>query len=207
MSPNDADEVKQACSALTRRPLPEQNGPKPADRLFFAIFPDASVAVRIGELAQYLRREHGLTGKPLRTERFHITLFHLGDYPGLPQGIVTAAVEAAATVALPAFEVKLDRALSFSTRERNRPFVLGGNDGVAALTAFRRALAAALDKAGLGDCAEPQYRPHVTLLYDDALVTEQPVEAVAWTVREFVLVHSLLGRAVYIPLARWLLSV
>jgi 2'-5' RNA ligase len=29
---------------------------------------------------------------------------------------------------------------------------------------------------------------------------------IAWRVREFVLVHSLLGRTVHLPLARWPLS-
>jgi 2'-5' RNA ligase len=75
------------------------------------------------------------------------------------------------------------------------------------LTAFQRTLGAALGRVGLGGReTKLQFTPHVTLLYDDALVAERPCDAVAWRVREFVLVHSLLGRTVHLPLARWPLS-
>jgi len=50
------------------------------------------------------------------------------------------------------------------------------------------------------------YTPHVTLLYDSQRVVQQAVETVAWTVREFVLVHSLLGQTRHIALMRWSLS-
>jgi 2'-5' RNA ligase len=181
--------------------------PKPTDRLFFAIFPDAAAAGRIAQLAHHLRGRHGLKGRPLETGRLHITLHHLGDYPELRQDIVAAAIKAAATVVAAPFEVALDRVLSFSTRQGNRPFVLRGSDGVVALTAFQRDLCAALDRVGLGGGrARAQYTPHVTLLYDDVLVAERPVETLAWTVHEFVLVHSLLGQTVHVPLGQWPLS-
>ena len=41
------------------------------------------------------------------------------------------------------------------------------------------------------------------MLYDDRLVAWQAVEPVRWTVREFVLMHSLLGQHRHVPLARW----
>jgi RNA 2',3'-cyclic 3'-phosphodiesterase len=181
--------------------------PKPTDRLFFAIFPDAAAAERIARLAERLRSEHRLKGNPLGTERFHITLYHLGDYVGLPQGVVAEAIKAAATLSMPQFEVAFDRALSFHGRSGNRPFVLRGRDGLVTLEAFHHVLGAALCRAGLAaGGAKPQYTPHATLLYDASLVLERPVETVTWTVREFVLVHSLLGRTVHVPLARWPLS-
>lgn len=181
--------------------------PKPTDRLFFAVFPDAAAAARIAQLAQCLRDEQGLKGRPLETERFHVTLHYIGDYAGLPQDIVAAAVEAAATVEMPPFEVAFDRALSFSARPGNRPLVLRGGEGLVELAALQRTLGAALNKTGFGGRKNSQYTPHVTLLYDDCLVAERPVETVEWTVDEFVLVHSLLGRPVHVPLARWRLSV
>ncbi len=181
--------------------------PKPTDRLFFAIFPDAAAAERIALLAQRLRSEHRLKGSPLGTERFHVTLHHLGDYAGLPQGIVAEAIKAAATISMPQFDVAFDRALSFHGRSGNRPFVLRGCDDLIALETFHRDLGTALNKAGLAvGRAQPPYKPHTTLLYDDSLVLERPVETVTWTAREFVLVHSLLGRTVHVPLARWPLS-
>jgi 2'-5' RNA ligase len=175
--------------------------PRPTDRLFFAIFPDAAAATRVAELAQHLRGEYGLRGKLLTTERFHVTLHHLGDYVGLPQDVVAMATEAAAGVAMPPFDVAFDRAVSFSGRPRSLPLVLSGGDGVAALRTFQQALGVGMMKARLRP--EKNFTPHMTLLYGDRAVTERNVETVGWTVREFVLVHSLLGRTRHIPLARW----
>lgn len=176
---------------------------QPTDRLFFAIYPDPDAAARVAAVAARLAREHGLSGRPLAPERLHVTLHHLGDYAGLPSDVVTAASEAAAAAAKPSFDVAFDRAASFLGRPNNRPFVLRGGDGVAAVSAFQQALGAAMMTAGLGRRVEQRFTPHVTLLYDDLCIAEHAVETVRWTAREFVLVHSLLGRTRHIPLARW----
>ena len=179
------------------------DAPAPTDRLFFALFPDAQAAGRIADCARQLRAEHGLHGTPLKTERFHITLHHLGDYAGLDQGVVDMASRAAAAVRAAPFSVTFDRAASFSSSPRNRPFVLRGDAGLAELMVFQRALGIEMTKAGLGRWAKPAYTPHVTLLYDDRAVPEQAVEPITWTAGEFVLVHSLIGRTLHVPLARW----
>lgn len=190
--------------------MPEQSflpgfeaAPRPTDRLFFAIYPDAAAAAQIGSLAQQLRAQHGLRGKPLKPERFHVTLHHLGDYAGLPQDLVEVAGAAAASVAAAPFDITFDRAASFTSAPRNRPFVLRGAGGLAALTAFQQSLGDALKKTVLGRWAKPGFTPHVTLLYDDRSVPEQAVTPVSWTAHEFVLVHSLIGQTLHVPLARW----
>lgn len=177
--------------------------PRPTDRLFFAIYPDAAAAAQIARLAQQLRAEHGLQGKPLKPERFHVTLHHLGDYAGLPQDLVAAACGAAASLAAAPFDITFDRVASFTSAPRNRPFVLRGADGLAALMAFQQSLGEALKKTVLGRWAKAGFTPHVTLLYDDRSVPEQAVTPVSWTARELVLVHSLIGRSLHVPLARW----
>jgi 2'-5' RNA ligase len=176
---------------------------KPTDRLFFALFPDAQAAGRVADCARQLRAEHGLHGTPLKTERFHITLHHLGDYAGLDQGVVDMASRAAAAVKASPFSVTFDRAASFSSSPRNRPFVLRGDAGLAELMVFQRALGVEMTKAGLGRWAKPTYTPHVTLLYDDRAVAEQAIKPITWTAGEFVLVRSLIGQTLHIPLARW----
>lgn len=176
---------------------------KRTDRLFFALVPDPDTAARIARLAHRLRREHGLKGRVIATERFHVTLHHLGDHAGLPEDLIATARTAAASVAMPPFEVVFDRVGSFSRKLGNRPLVLRGDDGVVALKTFQQALGLAMTKAGLGRWAESQYTPHVTLLYDDRAVDEQIVETIVWTAREFILMHSLLGRTRHVPLARW----
>lgn len=176
---------------------------QPTDRLFFAIYPDPGAAARISDLAKRLRAEHELRGTPLALDRFHVTLHHLGDHEGLPPSLVAAAQEAAATISESAFDVAFDYVASFRLGGRKRPFVLRGGKDLARLMAFQQTIGMAMKKAGLGRWVQPQFTPHVTLLYDDHLVSEQPVEPVSWTVRELVLVHSLLGRTQHIPLGRW----
>ncbi|MGI9026953.1 MAG: RNA 2',3'-cyclic phosphodiesterase [Burkholderiaceae bacterium] len=176
--------------------------PSHAHRLFFALYPDADAAAHIERVARHLRSTHRLRGSPLAAERFHVTLHFLGDYLGVPRNIVAAADEAAATVVTPPFEVSFDRASSFG-RSRNLPFVLRASDDVAALMSFHGTLGTAMTKAGLGRYVNAVYTPHVTLLYDDRCVAEEPVDAIAWTVREFVLIDSLIGQGRHVPLARW----
>ncbi len=180
--------------------------PKPTDRLFFAVFPDAAAAARIADLARELRELHGLRGKPLQADRFHVTLHHLGDYAGVPDDLVAKAGEAARRVDKAAFEVAFDSASSFSRQPRNRPFVLRGDTGVAELDDFQSALGTAMAAVGLNRLVERKFTAHVTLLYDDRAVAPQPVERIAWPAREFVLVHSLLGRTEHRILGRWPLA-
>jgi 2'-5' RNA ligase len=176
---------------------------KVTDGVFFAIVPDLDGAQKISQFALRQRSQHGLTGAPLESGRFHVSLHGLGEYDGLPRGIVAAATEAAATIAAAPFDVTFDHVMSFSGSPRHRPFVLRGSDGLAALTAFQRTLGVAMAKAGLGRFVKAQYTPHMTLLYDPRSVEEHPVAPLGWIVREFVLVHSLLGQGQHIPLGRW----
>jgi len=170
------------------------------DRLFFAIFPDAGTAGRIARLAWELRLRHGFRSRPLAPERFHVSLHHVGDYFALPQEAVAAACATASTVAAPRFKVAFNGAESFRGRPDSRPFVLRGDDGIVGLLMLQQALGAVMEEAGLGHHAG-HYTPHLTLMYGDRLVADQPVDPVDWIVREFVLVHSLLGRSRYVRLA------
>jgi 2'-5' RNA ligase len=68
------------------------------------------------------------------------------------------------------------------------------------LRSFRRALGAALAGRGLRRLAKRDFTPHVTVLYAERNVEEHPIERVAWTVSEFVLIHSMGG---HVHLGRW----
>jgi len=72
--------------------------PQATDRLFFGVFPDPGTAGQIWESAQTLRSKHGVSGKPVRKDRLHVTLHHLGDYDGVPRDIVVKASKAAESV-------------------------------------------------------------------------------------------------------------
>ena len=139
----------------------------------------------------------------LAAERLHVSLQHVGDYVGLPDAVVDQASRIAATVCRPAFTVAFNSVTSFRGRPGNQPFVLRGDDGVIGLTMLQQALGEVMEKAGLARAAA-HYAPHMTLMYGDRFVAEQSFEAeVKWSVREFVLVHSLLGRSCYRSMRRF----
>ena len=180
--------------------------PVPTDRLFFALFPDGGTASRIAALAASECARHGLHGKPLRSDRLHMTLFHLGDWVGVPENLVAAASRAAGALRESPFELALDTVASFATRRAQKPFVLKAASGNGALRGFHAGLARELGLAGLAQWTRGSFDPHVTLAYDQQLVVPQPVEPIAWRACEFVLVHSLLGQTRHIRLASWSLS-
>ena len=176
---------------------------KPTDRLFLALIPEAAATGQITGLAHSLRASHGLSGRPLLPSRFHVTLCHIGDYHGLPGHVVAQAMESAARIKRPPFTAEFDRAVSFKGSEA---FALVGSDGNTALQEFRLALFQTLKTYGPGCLSGLKFTPHITLLYDGRLVAEHPVEPVRLNVREFILIHSLLGKEQHIHLARWALQ-
>lgn len=166
------------------------------DRLFFAVRPDPETANEIAERTKLWRVEHGLTGRPLKPEHLHVTLFHVGDATGTPPAeLIEALAERAAGVAMPAFRVEFDRVMSF----RNGAFVLGGDESVIGLEVLQQRLSDALDAS-----PRPARRfvPHLTLLRDNRHIVEQPIARIGWTAREVVLVHSLLGQTTHRQLLR-----
>lgn len=175
----------------------------PTDRLFFGVFPPKPIRERIVELGEALKAREGLRGKVHQENRVHVTLFHFGDYVGLPNAIVEKAKAAAAALRFAPFETTFDRAESFSSQPRNRPFTLRGETGAVQLIAMRQALATEMMKVGLAREARTGFTPHVTLLYDDKAVDAVAVEPVSWTVKDFVLVHSHLGQSRHDHLHSW----
>jgi len=181
--------------------LPGIGDPTPVDNLFFAIFPDTDGSERITDLARTMGVRHRLRGKPLLKERFHTTLHKLGVYDGVPQDLVRDASRAAGELDEPAFDVVFDRAGSF-IGEAKKPYVLLGPEDGSPLHQFHRALHERLAIHGV-KTSKSGFTPHVTLLYDLASVPIQAVPPIAWTVREFVLVHSLVGKTEHRILGRW----
>lgn len=183
--------------------LPGFDPPLVEDRLFLAVYPDAQAATRIAALARQLRERHGLRGNPIAAERLHVTLHHLGNYAGVPDDVVRMAGAAAARVASASFGIGFDRAASFAARRGKCPFVLLGEDGVQSVTTLQRQIGEAMKASGLARHVEARFTPHLTLLYDELVVAGHDIEPIHWHVREFALVHSLLGRSRHVVLARW----
>lgn len=181
--------------------LPGFDPPTPTDRLMFLLYPDAATAEKIAVETRRLREALGLRGQPLLTDRFHITLHHLGDYVGLPNDMVAKGKMAGGALATAPFEVIFDKAVSFANRPGNNPFTLQGGEGVAALIDFQKALG--LKMAGAALKPDKQFVPHITLLYDGQVVPAQDIAPIRWTVDRFVLVQSKLGQTQHIVLQGW----
>jgi 2'-5' RNA ligase len=178
----------------------ELEGPS---RLFFSVFPDPLAAACIGQTTQKLRREYGFSGQPLLGSRFHCSLCSCEENDRAPPAFVAEAREAAATVRVPAFEVSFNCAKSFSGREAHHPLVLTGEDGVVGLTMLYSSLCTAMRGVGFRPKAPSAFTPHVTLLYDRLRINERFIDPICWTVREFILVLSSVGRTRYDWMGRW----
>ena len=182
------------------------------ERLFFALRPCHAAARRIAESASVLRSELGLRGKLLPPERLHITLHLLGDFPYLPANVVACASRIADHVAerqpVAAFDLSVDRAMSFRRNVGASPFAAQIGTGKAQLVELWLALGAALRQSGfpLPRTRPSQFTPHVTLMYGDPVASVQPITPISWTANEFVLIHSLLGRGQHVQLGHWPLA-
>lgn len=181
---------------------------EPTDNVFFALLPDDEMARRLAMLAEALRRQHRLSGRPLRTERFHVSLVGFPLQRGVPADLLALARRMADAVRCEVFDVRFDRALSFGGRSARAglgelPYVLrgaGGNEDVVRLADALGALPEArIDHSRI--------TPHLTLLYDKQIVAEHEIEPLGWTVREFVLIRNRLRTGLpYELLGRWPLA-
>lgn len=175
-------------------------------RLFFALWPGESVRTALHLAAQGLREQLHPAGRWIGAHRYHLTLHFLGDYPALPDSLVQRAGEAVASIHAPCFDLRIDRAGSF--RNRDIPWWLGPEHSPEGLKQLWRMLREAFKLHTIPYDTRLRLSPHVTVLREGAqILPSRPVPAVEWPVREFVLVHSLLGpTSAYRLLGRWPLS-
>lgn len=175
---------------------------QPVTSLFLAILPDPAAAEKIARCACEVKARHGLKGTPRPTGRFHVTLHAFDHAPSALDRSIQMAQMVASKVArsISPFEVQFDRVKSFSERKSNCPCVLADREGNEALRAFVAQL-----KRDMGRQAG-NFTPHVTLLYDDAVVKEEYVEPVGWRVTEIVLLKAIMNRKTFQELGRWALE-
>jgi len=174
------------------------------NKLLFLAQMDPLTASPVDALIETARAESGIEGPAIPIERRHVTLHHIGNFPELWDEVVALARAAGDTVAMPQFEAAFDHLSSFRGAHANNPLVLLGDDGVVGLRILHRLLGEALGRTFAGRWQPRRFfAPHVTLLYDRQRIAERPIEPVTWTVREFVLVNSLVGLGRHDVLARW----
>lgn len=176
--------------------------------LFLAIFPPPEIAERVGLLGADLRRHHGLRGRCLRPQHLHMSLHAIAGFKhAIPVQVIDAARAAASGIACPPLPIAFDHACSFSNRgdPDNNAFVLrcdARSDAVVAR--LRQALALALRRSGLHP--KQSSTPHMTMLYDQQVVPEHPIEPICWTASRFALILSHQGLGHHEWLGHWQLS-
>lgn len=170
------------------------------DPLFFAVRPDGAAAPQLVELARALSHRYGLTGAITPTGRQHVSL--RGCFRPRPEIDAAAKVlTSSVAIEMTAFELRLDRVMSFKSKSSRRPVVAVGLSGE--LEELRRRLYRAMRRRSRQGPIGATFLPHVTLLRDSAVVPEQPIAPIVWTVRELVLIHSVWGEARHRILGRW----
>ena len=173
------------------------------ERLFYAIRLSKSAAVLAADAARQVSAEFGLRGKLIPAERLHVTLHWLQDHRSLPQELLDRAMAAGGGLHMAPFGVVFDHIKSLGDVSHGGPLVLAGAAGLASLRKLQRALASEMADAGIGSYVRSNFKPHVTLMYDDKYVAPHPIAPIGWIVDELVLVHSLMGRSRHVVLGRW----
>jgi RNA 2',3'-cyclic 3'-phosphodiesterase len=173
-------------------------------RLFFALWPDDALRAEIARTDASLEAGHASGGRPLRPQKYHLTLQFLGDFRPLQPSVVDAARHAAQAVRSPAFDLSLDHAGSFSGSD---VWWLGAHDIAPALAQLWDTLGAELAKAGVRVKSAPSFSPHLTIRRNvRRRIAPVAIAPLHWAVREFVLVDSLVGLGTYRIVDRWALA-
>jgi 2'-5' RNA ligase len=177
---------------------PGKLAPGPLHRLFFALWPGVDVRTAIAHQAASLS-DHATGGRATTPEGYHLTVLFLGDFHPLPGSVLSAAMEAGASMRMDPFELSIDRAGVFPG---SRVLWLGPDAMPAGLLALHEGLMQALAPR-LSMQAEPVFVPHVTIRRNTrAAPPKLPLPAVRWPVRDFVLIDSQPGTP-YRILGQW----
>ena len=157
-------------------------------RVFFALWPDATAAARLHALA---REQHQrLNGRVSREDSLHCTLVFIGNVDAERLPDLRAAADG---IQSPGFRMTFDQSGCW---RHNRIASLGMRQVPEALLHLQSALDTRLKSDGF-NTEQREYRPHLTLLRKaecTRATKENPAtEPVGWAVRDFVLVRSSLS--------------
>ena len=167
--------------------------------VFFALAPPAGVRVALAREAARLHDTWG--GRATAPAKLHMTVLFLDAFPApLDPALVERARAAAETIALPPFDLVVDRADRFGRRIG----WLGCSRVPAGLQRLHEALAESVSAQGIPMRREDAYVPHVTVLRDPVRALPGDIEPVSWRVEEFVLMASAEGA--YEVLGQWALQ-
>ncbi|XLZ69397.1 RNA 2',3'-cyclic phosphodiesterase [Massilia sp. SR12] len=160
-----------------------------AHKLFFALWPDASVRQALVRLQQPVR------GRLIAPEQLHLTMAFLGQQPAEALPALQAILAASA---LPALDLSID---CYGYFTRPRIAWAGLRAPPAALLQAQADLMARLEAAGFSAATHGEFKPHITLAREaNAAPAVFDAAPVLWRVGGLALVESMPGGA-YVPLS------
>ncbi|MCA1978169.1 MAG: RNA 2',3'-cyclic phosphodiesterase [Thiobacillus sp.] len=167
-----------------------------AQRLFFALWPDAATRAALNRTGKWLHQHWG--GRRMRADTLHLTLAFLG---AIPVEVRDALIPRIDTIRAEPFELLLDQPGYW---QHNRIGWLGCAAPPVSLAELVGRLHAALHESGTAFDTRP-FVPHVTLLRNSPGGSAPPCTPVRWKVDDFVLVASSTGAdgARYEVIRRW----
>ncbi|UHQ19260.1 2'-5' RNA ligase family protein [Lysobacter sp. KIS68-7] len=167
--------------------------------IFFAFAPEPTLRHRLALETARLHAEWG--GRRTQEAKLHMTLVFLDAFPDpLPDDILRAARAAADTIALPPFDLVVDRADRFGRRIG----WLGCSHLPDALQQLHDALAQACREREVPMKKEDRYVPHITALRAPRRPEPHAIGPLPWHVGHFELMAS--GEGAYETLGRWPLA-
>lgn len=133
-------------------------------------------------------------------ERQHVTLVALGAWASPPKAVIARARDVCAALRAAPFRTVFDEMVVAGR------ILLKPSETVPKLAQFQRQLAIGLSGAGLIRPNGYRFSPHLTLSYRTRARERIFMPPISWTVRDFVLLESLVGERTQIERGRWALS-
>lgn len=169
-----------------------------AAKLFLGLRPTSARALDIWKISNSLDHAHKIRGNLRNADLLHITLLELGDYLILPKQEVIDVRQIVESIVSPAFDLVLNRAMTF---KGNGAYALLVGEGLEQIKALRQRLGIAVKRAGRS--VKSGFNPHMTLSYNGSRVDEHLIEPIRWHVDEFVLINSHSGESFHEVVCSW----
>ena len=165
-------------------------------RYYFALRPDLPATDAAMKISMGLRRS--AKGSAVKRENLHVSLFPLWEGEAVPPDLLPVTFTMLQAIEGRPFDIVFDRVTSFR-RKNGYCIVLTAAHSPFELYNLHRKFVERFE----GMVRAGSLTPHLTLLYTDRSFGERSIEPVRWTVRDFVLAHSVVGQGRQEIVGRW----
>jgi 2'-5' RNA ligase len=169
--------------------------------LFFAVVLDPEPRTQASLFTEALTRHHVLRGAPRPSRNLHVSLLAVThktlEQPSVEE--IGEALQIGERHRQSPFKAQFNAVESWDRKGGGQwPLVLVGDEGVIGFERLHEGLA-----LGYGIPPDPNFKPHLTLMWGRDTLAPARIRALTFTVREFVLVHSHVGAGHYDIKARF----